>query len=599
MRPSASASRANAPERALRARCGKSARRAISSRMSRQSAGALLARAPSTRTCRAADPVALDALDLELEPVDPEPRGTARTRPRRRAPASSSAPSSMSPATPADAVEVSSRVTRATRGPRAIRAAIVPAPKPSSMFTTATPAAQEVSIASSAVDAAERRAVAGARRHADHRRGDEAADHGGERRVLPGHHDHAVRPREIVQRRREPVQARHAGVLVHDDLAPEQLGAHARLVHHGPVGGPAGHDRHEAARLGQRARDPDAARARVAPRRRARRAHGGRAAPRRRASRARCRRRRRAATATIAAISSGVLPSARTPRARPAAARGGCPRARSRGREKGAPRAGRARRRCSSCRREPVRAGRGDRPEALPQADSKVVARERRTGACSVSTEPAPAAGHGANGRHAQRTPGVADGAPRQAPLRRSARGTPHHAQWRSEVRASSASSRLSWLSRMNRWPSNSSNVSPTRSYAVASSSAPRSAVHSNRHSGNAGLELREVDAVAARVRRRSLRERHLAVRQTLVDDLGEFADAVVLLGRADVERLARDDARRGASSSASGRRGDVADVDERAPRRAVALQADRPVVCAQATRLLRTTSRRSRGETP
>ena len=45
----------------------------------------------------------------------------------------------------ADAVDV--------EGPhrRAILAAIVPAPKPSSMFTTATPAAHEVSIASSAV----------------------------------------------------------------------------------------------------------------------------------------------------------------------------------------------------------------------------------------------------------------------------------------------------------------------------------------------------------------------------------------------------------------------------------------------------------------
>ena len=37
------------------------------------------------------------------------------------------------------------------RAPRAIRAAIVPAPKPSSMLTTATPAAHEVIIASSAL----------------------------------------------------------------------------------------------------------------------------------------------------------------------------------------------------------------------------------------------------------------------------------------------------------------------------------------------------------------------------------------------------------------------------------------------------------------
>ena len=58
----------------------------------------------------------------------------------------------------------------------AIRAAIVPAPNPSSMLTTATPAAQETSIAFSAVVAAVGGAVAGARGHADHRRRDEAAD---------------------------------------------------------------------------------------------------------------------------------------------------------------------------------------------------------------------------------------------------------------------------------------------------------------------------------------------------------------------------------------------------------------------------------------
>ena len=47
----------------------------------------------------------------------------------------------------ADAVDVERAAHAALR---AIRAAIVPAPKPSSMFTTATPAAHEVIIASRA-----------------------------------------------------------------------------------------------------------------------------------------------------------------------------------------------------------------------------------------------------------------------------------------------------------------------------------------------------------------------------------------------------------------------------------------------------------------
>ena len=51
----------------------------------------------------------------------------------------------------ADAVDVEDAGVTAPPAARAIRAAIVPAPKPSSMFTTATPAAHEVSIASSAL----------------------------------------------------------------------------------------------------------------------------------------------------------------------------------------------------------------------------------------------------------------------------------------------------------------------------------------------------------------------------------------------------------------------------------------------------------------
>ena len=49
----------------------------------------------------------------------------------------------------ADAVDVEDHAAPAER--RAIRAAIVPAPNPSSMFTTATPAAHDVSMASSAL----------------------------------------------------------------------------------------------------------------------------------------------------------------------------------------------------------------------------------------------------------------------------------------------------------------------------------------------------------------------------------------------------------------------------------------------------------------
>ena len=51
----------------------------------------------------------------------------------------------------ADAVDVGDARHAAPAARRAMRAAIVPAPKPSSMFTQATPAAQDESMASSAV----------------------------------------------------------------------------------------------------------------------------------------------------------------------------------------------------------------------------------------------------------------------------------------------------------------------------------------------------------------------------------------------------------------------------------------------------------------
>ena len=52
---------------------------------------------------------------------------------------------------PGHTVEVEDPGHSAPPAERAIRAAIVPAPKPSSMLTTATPAAQEISIECSAV----------------------------------------------------------------------------------------------------------------------------------------------------------------------------------------------------------------------------------------------------------------------------------------------------------------------------------------------------------------------------------------------------------------------------------------------------------------
>ena len=87
-------------------------------------------------------------------------------------------------------------------------------------------------------------------------------------------------------------------------------------------------------------------------------------------------------------------------------------------------------------------------------------------------------------------------------------------------------------------------------------------------------------------------------MRQAVVDDLSEVADPVVLLVRADVECLAAYDLV-GRIEEGQCRAGDVANVNERAPGGAVALKPDAPVVCAQATRLLRTMSSRRRGDTP
>ena len=109
----------------------------------------------------------------------------------------------------------------------------------------------------------------------------------------------------------------HARVAVHDHLGPEQLGPHLRLAHHRPVRGPAGDDRHQA-------RAPRARRAPPTP--------AAPARPPRRPARAPRNAARAAASArvtitlpappsssavAIAAISSGVLPSAMIPSGAP------------------------------------------------------------------------------------------------------------------------------------------------------------------------------------------------------------------------------------------------------------------------------------------
>ena len=105
--------------------------------------------APFTVTVVACDPVAVGLAELDAQPVDAEvgqlDRG-ARVDQRAEQHVARDA---------ADAVDVEDHAgpSEAARGAasRAIRAAIVPAPNPSSMFTTATPAAHEVIIASSAL----------------------------------------------------------------------------------------------------------------------------------------------------------------------------------------------------------------------------------------------------------------------------------------------------------------------------------------------------------------------------------------------------------------------------------------------------------------
>ncbi len=223
---------------------------------------------------RGRDPVPLGPARLDPQPVDAEPVEPVD----RRAGVEQRAEQHVA-GDAADAVDVEDHAAPAER--RAIRAAIVPAPKPSSMFTTATPGGARGQHRQQRAHAAERGAVARARRHADHRRGHQAADHRGQRGVPAGDDDHAVGALQVGQRGREPVQPRHAGVPVHDHLGAEQLRTHLRLAHHRAVRRAAGDDRHQAGRRRHVARHPGEPRALVLlgvrrdrPQRRARRLVG-------------------------------------------------------------------------------------------------------------------------------------------------------------------------------------------------------------------------------------------------------------------------------------------------------------------------------------
>ena len=94
-----------------------------------------------------ADPLALDALDVDLHALDAERGRDSTKRLELGARVQQRGDEHVARET-ADAVQVEDA---AHSRPRAMRAAIVPAPSPSSMPTTARPAAHDASIAFSAV----------------------------------------------------------------------------------------------------------------------------------------------------------------------------------------------------------------------------------------------------------------------------------------------------------------------------------------------------------------------------------------------------------------------------------------------------------------
>ena len=99
---------------------------------------------------RGAHGVSRHLLRAQLEPLDAEPRQRRADRLRIGARVEQGAEQHVA-GDSRHAVEVEDPGHAPPPAERAIRAAIVPAPKPSSILTTATPAAQETSIDSSAV----------------------------------------------------------------------------------------------------------------------------------------------------------------------------------------------------------------------------------------------------------------------------------------------------------------------------------------------------------------------------------------------------------------------------------------------------------------
>ena len=238
IRASASASRSKASAALAHARAGWPPRCERGSCGSRE---AVLGRGVERRVrgadrCRA-------RLGAHLEPVDAE-IGEPSSRPAGSSPASSRPPSSMSPATPPTQSTYKTRVTNAPLADRAMRAAIVPAPNPSSMFTTATP----------------RRARD---EHGEQRRQNEEGPRrspcsSAPRSPAPARARPPPRPAprpDPPPRRRSRHDPRSSsagssrcrpampGVRVHDDPGAEQLGPHARLGDDRSVGRPARHDR--------------------------------------------------------------------------------------------------------------------------------------------------------------------------------------------------------------------------------------------------------------------------------------------------------------------------------------------------------------------
>ena len=173
-----------------------------------------------------ADPLPLDPLDVDLHPFDPERVRDGAQGLELRSGVDERSEQHVA-REPGDTVEIGDA---GHSRPRAMRAAIVPAPSPSSIPTTARPAAQEASIAFRAVVppcADPYPTLVGTPMTGP---ACESAHEARERAVHPGDHDDAIRPLEIRQRRCEPVDAGDADVLVDDDGRPEELGTDPHLA---------------------------------------------------------------------------------------------------------------------------------------------------------------------------------------------------------------------------------------------------------------------------------------------------------------------------------------------------------------------------------